>query len=170
MADDPLSTVEPLTAGHDRSDFDCGTPELTDWLKRFALTTQQGEAARVYVAHRDNHVLGYYALATGGVTKADAPTRVGAGLGGYHVPVLLLARLAVDTREQRRGLGSALLKDALLRVARIADEVGVRALMVNAQDEAALAFYERFDFRPSPVDRLQLFLLTKDLRAIIDGR
>lgn len=170
MADEPLSAVEPLTSGHDRSDFDCGTPELTDWLRRFALTTQQGEAARVYVVHRGHRVRGYYALATGGVTKADAPARIGTGLGAFDVPVLLLARLAVDTREQGRGLGSALLKDALLRVARIADEVGVRALMVNAQDEAALAFYERFDFQPSPVDRLQLFLLMKDLRAILDSR
>ncbi len=167
MADAPLSPVEPLNASHDRSSFDCGTPELTDWLRRFALTTQQSEAARVYVVHRASRVVGYYALATGGVSKSDAPIRVGQGLAGYAIPVILLARLAVDTTEQGNGLGTALLRDALLRVIGIADEVGVRALMVNAQDEAALGFYERFDFKPSPVDRLQMFLLTKDIREML---
>ncbi len=124
----------------------------------------------MYVVHRETRVVGYYALATGGVTKADAPARVGQGLAGYAVPVIILARLAVDLSEQGNGLGSALLRDALLRVVGIADEVGVRALMVNAQDQDAMAFYERFDFRPSPVDRLQMFLLMKDIRAMLDDR
>ena len=167
MPEPPLSNVEALRADHDVSAFDCGKPELTEWLRRFALTNQQAESARVYVVHRGGQVVGYYALATSAVAKADAPVRVGQGLANHLVPVILLARLAVDQGEQRRGLGASLLRDVLRRVARAADEIGVRALLVHAQDDEARAFYEHFDFEPSPTDPLHLFLLLKDLRRAI---
>lgn len=159
--------IEPLTLSHDISTFDCGTPELTDWLQRFALTNQQNGSARVFVFHRGGPVLGYYALAAGSVDSADAPARVVRGLALHPVPVAILARLAVDLGAQGQGLGGQLLKDALLGVARAADTLGIRALLVHAQDEAARAFYERFDFEPSPTDPLHLFLLLKDLRRAL---
>jgi GNAT superfamily N-acetyltransferase len=90
---------------------------------------------------------------------------VAKGLGGYPVPVILLARLAVDRTEQGKGLGAALLKDAILRAASAADIVGCRALLVHAKDKQAQAFYQRFGFEPSPVNELHLFLLMKDILA-----
>lgn len=167
MTEPLLSTVEALRADHDVSAFDCGKPELTQWLRRFALTSQQSESARVYVVHRDHRVVCYYALTRSAVARADAPVRVGRGLPNQPVPVILLARLAVDAGEQGQGLGAALLRDVLRRVARAADEIGMRALLVHAQDDEARAFYEHFDFEPSPTDPLHLFLLLKDLRRAL---
>jgi GNAT superfamily N-acetyltransferase len=158
-----LSAVEKLRADHDLSAFACGTPALDTWLKRFALQNQAAGASRTYVVHRENRVVGYYALAAGSVERQVAPDRVSRGLARHPVPVVILARLAVDETE-RGGLGRALLKDALLRIANAADVIGVRAVLVHAKDEKARRFYERFDFEPSPIDPLQLFLLVKDLK------
>ncbi len=159
-----LSAIEKLSSHHDLSEFDCGEPALDDWLTRFALQNQSAEAAQTYVIHRGGQVVGYYALAAGGVEREQAPGRVARGLARVAIPVVIVARLAVDRREQGRGLGKALLRDALLRTAGAADMIGIRAVLVHAKDEDARAFYERFDFEPSPVDPLQMFLLMKDLK------
>jgi GNAT superfamily N-acetyltransferase len=121
------------------------------------------------VAARGNRVAGYYTLAAGSVRRDDTPPRVAKGLGNYPVPVILLARLAVDRTEQGKGLGAALLKDAILRAAQAADIVGCRALLVHAKDQAAQAFYRRFGFESSPVDELHLYLLMKDILANLAG-
>ena len=88
-------------------------------------------------------------------------------MGQYEIPVILLARLAVDLTEQKRGLGGGLLKDALLRIAGAAEEIGVRAVLVHATDEEAKAFYRRYDFEESPTDPLHLMLLMKDLKRLL---
>lgn len=163
----PLSSVEPVDASHNTSAFDCGKPELTEWLRRHALVSHRAGGARVYVAHRGGRVVGYYALAAASVEQEEAPERVKKGLARHPVPVILLARLAVDQREQGKGLGSALLKDALTRASRAADEIGARAVLVHAKDEDARAFYEHFAFEPSPTDPLHLLLLMKDLRRAL---
>lgn len=163
----PLSGAEPLNASHDPSAFDCGEAELTDWLRRHALAAHRAGSARVYVVHRVMRVVGYYALAAGSVEHEEVPARIRKGLARYPVPVILLARLAVDQQERGRGLGAALLKDALTRAARAADEIGARAILVHAKDDEARSFYEHFDFEPSPSDPLHLFLLMKDLRALV---
>ncbi len=119
------------------------------------------------MVHRSRRVVGYYSIATGSVVRETAPARVAKGLASHPVPVLLLTRLAVDRSEQGNGLGSALLKDALRRMARAADIVGARAVLVHAIDTAAAQFYRRFDFEPSPVNDLHLMLLMKDLRTLI---
>ncbi len=165
-----LSGPEPLTAAHDVSNFDCGKQELTEWVRRYALQSHQAGAARVYVLHRTGRVVGYYALAAASVEPAEAPDRVKKGLARHPIPVILLARLAVDVSEQGQGLGAALLKDALRRTASAADEIGARAILVHAKDDEAQAFYRHFDFEPSPTDPLHLFLLMKDLRVILRGR
>lgn len=167
---DALSSVEPLSAAHDTSAFDCGKPELTLWCRRFALASQQAGSARTYVVQRAGRVVGYYSLSAASVELAEAPERIRKGLARHPVPVILLARLAVDRREQGAGLGSALLKDALRRTASAADEIGARALLVHAKDDDARAFYERYDFEASPTDPLHLFLLMKDLRALLRAR
>lgn len=161
---EPLSAVEKLSPDHELSAFSCGTPALDTWLKRFARQNQAAGASRTYVVHRANRVVGYYALAAGSVERQEAPDRVSRGLARHPLPVVIVARLAVDQTEQGSGLGRALLKDALLRIANAADVIGVRAVLVHAKDENARRFYERFDFEPSPIDPLQLFLLVKDLK------
>jgi len=165
-----LSGPEPLTAAHDVKNFDCGKHALTEWLRRFALQSHQAGAARVYVVHRAGRVVGYYALAAGSVEPEEAPERVKKGLARQPIPVILLARLAVDVSEQRQGLGAALLKDALRRITSAADEIGARAVLVHAKDDEAKDFYRHFDFEASPTDPLHLFLRMKDLRAILWGR
>jgi GNAT superfamily N-acetyltransferase len=116
---------------------------------------------------RGLRVVGYYTLAVGSVAPETAPPRVAQGLGRYPLPVTLLARLAVDVAEQGRGLGAALVKDAVLRTAQAADIVGSRALLVHAKDERARDFYRKFGFEPSPVDDLQLYLLMKDIKRVL---
>jgi len=160
---DPLSSPVPLDSSHERASFDCGSDPLNDYLCKFALQNHQNRSARTYVALRATKVVGYYTLAAGSVARADTPDRVAKGLANHPVPVILLARLAVDRTEQGRGLGKGLLKDALLRVAQAADLIGCRALLVHAKDETAKAFYEKFGFIPSPTHELHLFLLVKDI-------
>ncbi len=163
-----LSTVEMLSAEHDVSRFDCGTHEsLNDWLKRFALLNQKNESARTYIVHRNGSVVGYYSIAAGSVLAEEAPARISRGLARHPIPVILLARLAINKDEKGAGLGKALLKDALLRIASAADIVGARAVLVHAIDESAKKFYLHFNFEPSPVHELQLMLLTKDLRKVL---
>jgi len=165
-----LSKVEAISELHDVSRFDCGGHEsLNDWLKRFALSNQKNESARTYVVHRNGSVAGYYSISAGSVRCEEAPARISKGLARHPIPVILLARLAVDKDEKGRGLGKALLKDALLRIAQAADIVGARAVLVHAIDEAAKKFYLHFGFEPSPIHELQLMLLMKDLRKSLEG-
>jgi GNAT superfamily N-acetyltransferase len=163
-----LSRVEALSQSHDLSQFDCGNhPSLNDWLRRFAWANQQNETSRTYVVQRNSKVVGYYSIAAGSVLREAASSRVTRGLANHPVPVILLTRLAVDRSEQGKGLGKALLKDSLVRIAGAADVFGARAVLVHAIDEAAAQFYRRFDFEPSPVNDLHLMLLMKDLRNLI---
>ncbi len=152
---------------HDVSSFDCGKPALNDWLRRFALTNQQSDSARTYVVHRGGRAVGYYSLAAGAVRKDESPARIAKRLAKHPIGVVLLGRLAVDKKEKGTGLGKALLVDALWRALGVADAIGVRAILVHAMDEEAVAFYERFGFEPSPLDPKQLMLLMKDLRATL---
>lgn len=165
----PLSKVEAISENHDVSRFDCGGHEsLNDWLKRFALTNQRNESARTYVVHRNGVVVGYYSISAGSVSVEEAPARISKGLPRHPIPVILLARLAVDKDEKGAGLGKALLKDALVRIAQAADIVGARAVLVHAIDEQASKFYLHFGFEPSPIHELQLMLLMKDLRKALE--
>jgi GNAT superfamily N-acetyltransferase len=168
---DSYSTPRKLTSQDDVEDFSCGQSDLDDWLKRFALINQKASMVTVFVTLQENKVMGYYALATGGVERANAPRRVAQGVPAHPIPVVLLARLAVDLSAQGKGLGRALLRDALIRVANAADEVGIRALLIHAKDEQARDFYLRHgEFEQSPTDPLHLFLLMKDLRKSLETR
>ena len=162
-----LSPVELLGATHDVGAFDCGKEPLNRFLKRFALANQKAGGARTHVVCRDLRVVGFYSLAVGAVEHEAAPARIGKGLARHPIPVMLLARLAVDRAEHGRGLGRALLKNALIRTAEAAEIAGIRALLVHAKDDEARAWYEALEFEPSPTDPSHLFLLMKDLRAIL---
>ena len=160
-----LSQVEILTKLHDLSQFNCGTHEsLNLWLKKYAFQNQANESARTYVVHRANIVVGYYSISAGSISREGATPRAAQGLANHPIPIILLGRLAVDETVQGTGLGKALLKDALIRMERAADILGIRAVLVHAIDDSARAFYERFDFESCPDDPLHLMLLMKDLR------
>jgi len=164
------SQVEALEASHDVSEFDCGSDAQTLWLRTHALAAHQSGTSRVRVVRRreDDQVVGYYALASGAVLHEDAPDRVKKGTGQYPIPVVLLTRLGVSSSEQGRGLGKALVIDALRRVDVAAQEVGVRALLIHAENRSARKFYFNLaEFEVSPTDPLHLLLLMKDLRRAI---
>ena len=163
----PEFVIEKLQREHELTRFDCGNPTLNAWLEKFVWTNQQADSAKTYVALAGDRVAGYYSLTTGSVHKHESPARIAKGLASHPIGIVLLARLAVDKGQQGKGLGKALLFDALTRIEQAADIVGVRAVMVHAIDEAARRFYERFEFEPSPVDPFQMLLLTKDLRRAI---
>ncbi|MGA2173388.1 MAG: GNAT family N-acetyltransferase [Verrucomicrobiota bacterium] len=155
-----------ITAGDKVEAFDCGEESLNHYLKRFALTNTAAGIARTYVTivSGEASVIGYYSLTAGSVVKASVPARIAKGIPSHPVPVVLLARLAVDRRFQRQGIGKGLLKDALRRSLSAAEVIGIRAILVHAKDPQAAAFYGRFGFVPSPTDALHLMLLMKDLR------
>ena len=159
-----------LTPEHSTADFSCGRAELDTWLQRYAAIAQAARSARTFVAlTREGRIAGYYALAAAQVVPAQVPARVRRGMPRQPIPAALLARLAVDRRDQGRGLGALLLRDAMVRTLQAADSLGIRVLLTHAKDERARAFYERFDFEPSPTDPLHLMLLLKDLRRAAAG-
>lgn len=168
MSDPRFSDPEPLTPAHSLEAFASGTESLDVWLHRHARAAAGAGSARTYVVTDrtdDARVVGSVALAAGSIEPAAAPTRVRAGMPRHPIPVVLLARLAVDQQVQGQGLGAFLLADAMRRTLSASDAVGVRALLVHAIDARARAFYERFGFTASTTDPLHLMLLVNDLRA-----
>ena len=161
--------VRKLTAADLVDGFDCGQLALNQFLQRYALVNQKANSAQTYVCCQEKVVVGFYSLAAGSVDPESAPPRVMKGLARHPVPVLILARLAVDRNHQGKGLGKTLLKDALLRTVQAADIAGIRCLLVHAKDKAARQWYEAWDFEPSPTDPYHLFLMLKDLKALLAG-
>lgn len=162
--------VEKLRADHPVEGFDCGREELNRYLLRYAWQNQRSGAAQTYVGIAGEAVIGYHTLAAGHVTQEEAPERLTQGLARHPVPIMLLARLAVDKRWHRQGVGKALLKDAMLRTLQAADIAGIRAFAVHAKDDEARQFYQKFDFIPSPADPMHLFVLLKDVRRILAAK
>jgi len=159
-----FSPIALLESVHDRSQFDCGTLPLNVYLKRYALQNQKKGIVRNYVVCRGVRVVGYYSLAYGSVAQTDAPPALTKGIGKYPVPVMILARLAVDLREKGQGLGNALLKNAVLRTLQAADIAGLKAIFVQAKESDAMQFYEKHGFISSPHDPLHLFFPLDSLR------
>ncbi|EKE18297.1 MAG: GCN5-related N-acetyltransferase [uncultured bacterium] len=149
--------------------FDCGQPALNQFLQRYALLNQKANSAQTYVCHHDGEVVGFYSLAVGSVDPENATARVMKGLARHPVPVMILARLAIDLDHHGKGVGKALLKDALLRTVQAADIAGIRCLLVHAKDGATRQWYESCDFESSPTDPYHLFLMLKDLKALLAG-
>ena len=162
--------IEKLTAAHAVGGFECGKQPLDRFLTRNALQNQQASASTTYVALANSEVIGFYTLVVGSVehdtAQATAP-RITKGLAKYPVPVIVLARMAVSTTWHGKGIGKALLRDAVLRILQAAEIVGVRAMLVHAKDDEARTFYEKFDFASSPTDPLHMMALIKDLRSLV---
>ena len=153
-----LGAPQPLTARHLLDTFDCGEPSLDEWLKRRALANQLGGASRTFVvADAEDRVVGYYSLAAGAVSRNLATGGVRRNMPD-PVPVLVLARLAVERQAQGMQLGAGLLQDAVNRAVSVSQNAGVRALLVHALDDKAKQFYLHYGFVESPLHPLTLML------------
>ena len=165
-----ITGPELLAREHALDSFDCGKPALTLWLRQFARMNSGAGMTQTYVVHVDHRVIGYYSLCPGSIQRKSAIPRILKGIGKHEdIPVILLARLAVDRRHHGSGLGAALLKDALLRSISAADAIAGRAIVVHAIDDEAVSIYRRFDFEPSPNEDGTLMVLMKDLRGMFRG-
>ena len=159
-----LRGPEPLGPQHRLEGFDCGKPALNDWLLRHARQAQGSGSAKTFVVVDDDRVAGYFSLTVGQIDTLDAPERIRKGMGQYPLPVVILARLAVSTTDQGRGIGIGLLQEAIRRTMLIAEHAGIRAMLTNPIDEDTTRFYTRFGFIASPLREQQLLLLLKDAR------
>jgi GNAT superfamily N-acetyltransferase len=160
-------TIEKLRRDHAVDGFTCGQVALDHFLVRFALASQQANAAQTYLGLSGTAVVGFYSLVVGEVAYGDAPDRLIKGIARHPVPIMLLARLAVASAWQGRGLGAGLLKDAMRRTLQAADIGGIRAFAVHAKDAPARHFHERFGFVSSPTDSMHLYLLIKDVKRAV---
>jgi len=164
-----IRAPQHLTAAHDASAFDSGVPDLDEWLRRRALANEEAGASRTYVVCARGRVVGYYALASGGVAQCQAPGRVRRNMPD-PIPVMILGRLAVDRTWQGRGIGSSLLRDAILRTLQAAGIGGIRAILVQAISEEARRFYQRHGFGESPLDPMTLMTTVADAEKELSGK
>lgn len=153
-----LSAPQPLADHHQLADFDCGEPSLNDWLKRRAAKNQANGASRTYVVCEDDTVIAYYCLAAGAVGHAEAPATMKRNRPD-PVPVLVLGRLAIHRDQHQKGIGTALLNDAIRRAIQAAEIAGITALLVHAISEPARRFYLSRGFIESPVKPMTLCLM-----------
>jgi len=164
--------IEPLQRDHDRAQFDCGEPALDEYLARFARQNQESGVARTFVAVTEAEpalILGYYSLAVGAIDKANLPHAAARRFPNFPLPIARLARLAVDRHQQGKGLGEDLLLDALSRCLRVAEEVGIAAVLIDAKHERAKAFYARYEFDALPDHPLTLWLPLPALRKLFES-
>lgn len=164
---------ERLARHHDRAGFDCGVPELNEYLQRYARQNQERGGAKTFVAaalDSPSRVLGYYTISPGAIAFAQAPSAVTRGLARYEVPVFRLGRLAVALRTQGKGLGADLLLAAGERALAVAREVGGVALAIDAKDERAAAWYHRFGAMRLLDDPLKLVLPLETVRFALGRR
>jgi GNAT superfamily N-acetyltransferase len=163
---DRIRAPEKLSSQHDLSQFQCGETALDDWLKRRAIQNEESGASRTYVVCVGSRVVGYYALAVGAVAHADAPGRIRRNMPD-PVPVMVIGRLAVDRTVQGQAIGSALLRDAVLRTLQAAEIAGIRAVLVHAISESAKRFYEKRGFVASPVEPMTLMTTVAEARRAL---
>jgi GNAT superfamily N-acetyltransferase len=161
-----LSAPEPLAAHHQLADFESGEPSLDEWLKRRAARNQANGSSRTYVVCEEAEVIGYYCLAAGAVGHADAP----AGMKRNRpdpIPVLVLGGLAIHKDHQQKGIGTALLNDAIRRTMQAASIAGVTALLVHAISEQARRFYLSRGFIESPIEPMTLCLMLSTIEQAL---
>ena len=166
-----FSEPEPLGPNHVLEGFDCGRAALNVWLARYASQAAAAGSARTYVVvdEQRKRVVGYHALTAAGLERDSATARIVKGMPQYPIPVVLLARLAVDLSVAGRGLGAWLLSDAMTRTLAAAETIGVRAMLVHTIDQGAAAFYRRHGLEASPTDPRHLMILIKDIAASLNA-
>ena len=161
-----LSPPERLNADHDLTQFSCGEPTLDHWLRNRALQNEKTGASRTYVVCAGSCVVGYYALAAGAVAHTEATSRAKRNMPD-PVPVILIGRLAIDSRFQSRGIGADLLRDAVLRTLQAAEIAGIRAILVSAISANAKTFYEKFGFISSPANPQTLMITVTEAARML---
>ena len=161
-----LSPPEPISAEHRLDDFESGEPSLDEWLKKRAVKNHASGASRCFVIRAGTAVVGYYSLSAGGISHEGAPKAMRRNMPD-PLPVLLLGRLAIDRRYHNQGLGSALLRDAMLRAVSIARDAGVSAILVHALSEPAKRFYLSRGFVESPLQPMTLLMTLETVRLIL---
>jgi len=161
---DQLQPPEKLNSLHRIDSFDSGNSQLDDWLKQRARKNELEGASRTYVLCADELVIAYYCLANGAVAQTAAIGRVRRNMPD-PIPVMVIGRLAVDCRWQGKGIGRALLRDAILRTLQASEIAGIRAILVNAISEDAKQFYEKCGFTTSPIDPMILMVKVNDAIA-----
>lgn len=159
-------SIEQLSADHDRRAFTCGVDALDEYLHRFARQHAAANISRTYVAVDGIAIHGYYSLAMAGIRRDNLPTKFADRFPNFPLPVARLARLAVAVRHQGRGLGELLLADALQRCLRLSDEIGMVGVIVDAKDELARGWYERYEFERLPDSPLTLWIPTAAIRKL----
>lgn len=164
-----ITAPAPIAPHHELDAFASGVAPLDEWLKRRARANHVAGASRTFVVCEGPRVIGYYSLAAGSVLHETATGKVRRNMPD-PVPVALLGRLAVDGHHQGKGIGRALLRDAILRVLAAADRIGVRAILVHALSDDAKAFYERWGFRPSPVEPMTLMVTLEEAEKMLAAR
>lgn len=163
-----LSAPELLTSIHDLTAFDCGEETLNKWLKNKALANQASGASKTYVICDGKKVVGYYCLAASAVALENTTARVRRNMPD-PVPMMIVGRLAIDQSRQGKGLGRALLKDAILRTLQAAEIIGVRGIFVHALSQEAKKFYEQHGFQESPISPMMLMCSLKDIEASVSA-
>ena len=161
-----LSAPQPLADSHQLDAFACGEPSLDEWLKRRARANQISDASRTFVVADGAAVVGYYCLAAGAVGRDAAPKALRRNRPD-PLPVVVLGRLAIHSAHQQQGIGTALLRDAIVRTLRAADQAGVTALLVHALSEDARRFYLSRGFLESPIQPMTLCLPLATARAAV---
>lgn len=166
-----LHGPRPLERKDTREGFRCGVTSLDTWLVEHAPGADAAGSARTYIVvdEEQARVVGYHALTVASLEREEATGRASRGMPRHPIPAMLLARLAVDESAQGKGVGATLLADAMQRTLLVAEETGIRLLLVHAVDEDARSFYLYYGFEASPSDPMNLQLLTKDIRATIEG-
>ena len=150
--------IEPLASNHDRRGFSCGVEALDEYLQRFARQHGSANVSRTYVAADGSTILGFYSLAMSAIRRENLPSKHLSRFPNFPLPVARLARLAVDLRHQRQGIGELILADALQRCLRLSEEIGMIGVVVDAKDKRARGWYERYEFERLPDLPLTLWL------------
>jgi predicted N-acetyltransferase YhbS len=161
-----VTPPERLNAEHDLAQFSCGEPSLDHWLRNRALQNEKSGASRTYVVCANGCAAGYYALAAGAVAHTEAASRIKRNMSD-PVPVILIGRLAIDSRFQGRGIGADLLRDAVLRTLQAAEIAGIRAILVSAISATAKSFYEKFGFISSPANPQTLMITLTEAAGVV---
>lgn len=149
----------------DLAGFDCGNDEMNQWLTRHSWASHEADLARTWIALDGEAVAGYFSLTTGSIRPDEAPRKIARGMPRYPMPIILLARLAVDTRYQGQQLGARLLAEALRRCVLASDAAAARVVVVDAIDPRATRFYKRWGFVDTPDNPTRLYRKISDIRA-----
>ncbi len=161
-----ISAPCPIASTHDVTSFDCGDATLNDWLQRRAIKNENSGASRTFVVCEDNTVIGYYSLAAGAIARDETSGKVRRNMPD-PIPVMVLGRLAVDAGWQGKHIGIGMLKDAIQRTIIVAEQAGIRALLVHALSDKAKSFYQHWGFHKTPMNDMTLIIRLDEARKVM---